>query len=85
MQQSAASLPCSHPTRELRYYKRPPLFSELVERLARPPLRAVVHGAPGLGKTALLKALEATASEVRRCVHVLIFEYLQMAACCARE
>lgn len=64
-QESAAPRPRAAPSVELRYYKRPPLFEELLQRLATPPLRAVVHGGPGLGKTALSRALDDAASEVR--------------------
>lgn len=64
-QESAAPRPHAAPSVELCYYKRPPLFEELLRRLATPPLRAVVHGGPGLGKTALSRALQEAASEVR--------------------
>jgi hypothetical protein len=39
------------------FYKRPPQFNEVWEALQQPGARVLVHGAPGLGKTAMVNVL----------------------------
>jgi SpoVK/Ycf46/Vps4 family AAA+-type ATPase len=39
------------------FYKRPPQFDEVWEALQQPGARVLVHGAAGLGKTAMANVL----------------------------